>query len=219
MRELQAVLFDMDGTLLDSERLWDISVADLAQWRGGVLSAQTRESMVGTSLVDAVGIIHAEIGSRADERESAEYLLSRTAELFRTDLIINPGARELLDEVHAAQLPTALVTSTSRRLTEIALGVLGRHYFDHVVCGDEVSRTKPAPEPYLTACKRLGVAASECVAIEDSIAGTTSAAVAGCAVLVVGGQGPQQQHARTHWRPSLVNVTVETLRSLVGADL
>jgi len=182
---LQAVLFDMDGTLLDSEKVWDVALADLASWLGGRLSPSARRRMVGSSLARSITIMHADLGIEADPESSGAYLLARTEELFRTNLVFKPGARELLDAVAAAEVPAALVTSTHRRLTEIALQVIGRHYFAVSVCGDEVARPKPHAEPYLLAARRLGVDPARSVAIEDSLLGIASAEAAGCVLLAV----------------------------------
>ncbi len=112
--ELEAVFFDMDGTLLDSEKVWDIALDDLAAHLGGSLSRPARHSMVGSSLWRSVAIVHHDLGVTADETASADYLTSRTAELFHTHLTWKPGALELLNAVRAQGLPMALVTSTYR---------------------------------------------------------------------------------------------------------
>jgi HAD superfamily hydrolase (TIGR01509 family) len=182
---LAAVLVDMDGTLLDSEKIWDVALNDLASWLGGELSETARQRMIGSSLARSVAILHSDLGIEADPESSAAYLTERTAELFRTNLVWKPGARQLLDEVSAAQLPAALVTSTHRRLTEIALDTIGRNYFAAVVCGDEVRRPKPHPDPYLRAAELLDVEPRHCVAIEDSPLGIAAAEAAGCVVLAV----------------------------------
>jgi HAD superfamily hydrolase (TIGR01509 family) len=182
---LQAVLFDMDGTLLDSEKIWDIALDDLAEWLGGRLSVQARQSMVGSSLARSIGIVHDDLGVHADPASSARYLITRAGELFQTNLTWKPGARALLVAVHAAGIPAALVTSTQRRLTETALDVLGREFFATSVCGDEVRHAKPHPEPYLTAATRLGAVPARCVAIEDSPLGIASAEAAGCVTVAV----------------------------------
>ncbi len=183
-----AVLWDMDGTLVDSERLWDVSLAELAGRLGGQLSARTRERMIGGALDATLGLLFAEVGLSATPdgvADAGRWLTMRTGQLFAGDLRWCPGAREALELVRAAGLPTALVTSTQRTLTERVLDRIGREHFDVVVCGDEVTATKPAPEPYLRAAALLGVPAHRCVAVEDSPTGTAAAVAAGCTVLIV----------------------------------
>lgn len=175
----------MDGTLLDSEKVWDVALADLASWLGGELSTRARQRMVGSSLARSVAILHADLGIEADPESSGAYLTERTAELFRTDLTWKPGARELLSTVRDAGIGAALVTSTHRHLTEIALDTMGREFFTVTVCGDEVRRPKPHPDPYLRGAELLGVDPTDCVAIEDSPLGIAAAEAAGCAVLAV----------------------------------
>ncbi|WP_460604312.1 HAD family hydrolase [Jatrophihabitans fulvus] len=208
----------MDGTLLDSEKIWDVSLADLAAFRGGALSPDARAAMVGSSLMRSVALLHEDVGTPdADPRESADFLAARTAELFRTDLTWRPGAPELLAALREADVPTALVTSTFRSLTEIALDTLGRDNFTASVCGDEVEHPKPAPDPYLRAARLLGVAADECVAVEDSPLGVASAEAAGCVVLAVPAEVPIGASGRRTVRDTLVGVDLEMLGSLVAA--
>jgi HAD superfamily hydrolase (TIGR01509 family) len=217
VRRLQAVLFDMDGTLLDSEKIWDVALGDLATWLGGELSTRARERMVGSSLARSIAILHADLDIDADPETSGAYLTERTAELFRTDLTWKPGARELLAEVHAAGVPAALVTSTHRRLTEIALDVIGRDNFATSVCGDEVGHPKPHAEPYLTAAARLGVTPARAVVIEDSPLGIASGEAAGCVVVAVPSEvGIEPAPTRTVV-DSLASLTVERLDELVRA--
>ena len=212
---LAAVLFDMDGTLLDSEKIWDVALDDLAAWLGGELSLTARQRMVGSSLARSVAILHADLGVEADPESSGAYLTERTAELFGTDIVWKPGAHDLLEAVHAADVPAALVTSTHRRLTEIALDTIGRRYFGAVVCGDEVPRPKPHPDPYLQAAQLLGVAPARCVAIEDSPLGISSAEAAGCAVLAVPSEVEIVPAPTRTIRASLVGMSVADLAALV----
>jgi HAD superfamily hydrolase (TIGR01509 family) len=185
---LLAVLWDMDGTLVDSEKLWDVSLTELAHRLGGELSADTRAAMVGGSMASTLRRMFAEVGLAATPGATADagrWLTERTGELFGSDLRWRPGAPEALRMARAAGLATALVTSTQRVLTERALDWIGREHFDVVVCGDEVDRPKPAPDPYLRAAELLGVPAWRCLAVEDSPTGSAAAEAAGCVVLVV----------------------------------
>ncbi|MET8311891.1 HAD family phosphatase [Micromonospora sp. NPDC005173] len=202
------MLFDMDGTLVDSEKLWDVALQELARDYGGELSIAARRSIVGTSMADSMRILHDDLGQpERDPELSAAWINTRILELFRTGLQWRPGALALLRAVRAADIPTALVTSSGRPLVEIALDTLGRDSFDAVVCGDEVVAAKPHPEPYLTAARLLGVPIGRCVAIEDSPTGVASALAAGAAVLAV----PVEALP--------VMAGVRQLESLTGADL
>jgi HAD superfamily hydrolase (TIGR01509 family) len=120
-----------------------------------------------------------------DVEAGAAWLEDRVAHLFTEGLVWRPGAVALIAAVRAAGIPTALVTSTCRRLVDVALPTLGPENFDVVVCGDEVSATKPDPEPYRAAARLLGVPVDRCVAVEDSPTGVASAVAAGVAVLAV----------------------------------
>src|SRR5690606_38751784 len=133
---LAAVLFDMDGTLVDSEKVWQVGLAELAAEYGGVLSEAARLRMVGTSMAESMAILHEDLAQPwRDPLESTLWLETRVMELFAAGLAWRPGARELLAELRAAGVPTALVTATRRPLVEVALRTLGRENFDAVVCG------------------------------------------------------------------------------------
>jgi HAD superfamily hydrolase (TIGR01509 family) len=179
----------MDGTLVDTERLWDVSLDEAARRLGRALSTPERESFVGSNITATVRGIHRILGASMDEaalQATARGIRARTAELFAGELCWCPGARETLASVRAAGLLCALVTSTERNLTELALQTLGRDHFEAVVCGDEVGgHTKPDPEPYARGARLLGVPAEECLAVEDSPPGAASARRAGARVLLV----------------------------------
>ncbi|MEU8092265.1 MULTISPECIES: HAD family hydrolase [Micromonospora] len=211
------MLFDMDGTLVDSEKLWDVALQELAAVYGGVLSDDARRAIVGTGMVDAMRIVHDDLGQpERDVQESADWISARILELFRTGLQWRPGALALLRAVRDAGIPTALVTSSGRSLVEVALDTLGRDSFDAVVCGDEVDAAKPHPEPYLTAARLLGVPVERCVAIEDSPTGVASALAAGAAVLAVPAEVPLAPADGVHQMESLLGADLELLAALLN---
>lgn len=216
-RHPAAVLFDMDGTLVDSEKLWDVALHELAAEYGGTLSDTARKAMVGTSMAASMRLLHDDLGQpERDPQVSAAWIDARILELFRTGLRWRPGALTLLRAVRAAGIPTALVTSSGRPLVEVALDTLGRDSFDAVVCGDEVDATKPHPEPYLTAARLLDVPIARCVAIEDSPTGVASALAAGAAVLAVPAEVPIAATAGVHQVESLTGADLELLAALLG---
>jgi HAD superfamily hydrolase (TIGR01509 family) len=185
-RELAGVLFDMDGTLVDSEKVWSVGLDALAAHLGGALSPAARRAMIGTNMAESMRILHEDLG-RPDLSPAASlgWLEDRVRDLFADGLVWRPGAARLLTAVRAAGIPTALVTATHRHLVEVALVTIGADRFDAVVAGDDLDDTKPHPAPYRTAAALLGADPADCVAIEDSPTGIASARAAGCVVLGV----------------------------------
>ncbi len=214
---MRAVLFDMDGTLVDSEKLWDVAMHAFYARKGGVLTDAVRETTVGGSAENVMRIVYNDLGldpTPESMAESADWLHDYTGELFEQGLPWRPGAQELLETLAASRIPLALVTNTRRTLTEQALKTIGSHYFTVTVCGDEVPDGKPHPAPYLRAAELLGVAAEDCLAIEDSVTGAQSADAAGCVVLVVPNDvavpdGPRRRHIE-----SLAGIGVADLRDI-----
>lgn len=212
---MRAVLFDMDGTLVDSEKLWDIAIQELYRKFGGEISPEIRESTVGGSADSVMKIVYTDLGLEQDPVDmaaTADWLHEITGDLFDGGLPWCPGARELLDEIAGAGVPMALVTNTRRALTERALNSIGRHYFSVSVCGDEVPRGKPAPDPYRQAAALLGVDPAHCLAIEDSVTGTASAESAGCPVLVVPNDVAVPGGPRRRQVSSLTGLDIAALR-------
>ena len=212
----------MDGTLVDSEKLWDISLAELAVQLGGELAPAARAAMVGSNMARTLDLMFTALGrptDPADLRWAARWLTDRTRELFSAGLPWRPGAQRALRAVRAAGVPAALVTSTHRDLTDVALRSIGPEYFDVTVCGDEVRNPKPHPEPYLFAAARLGVDPAACVAVEDSPTGTAAAVAAGCTVLVVPSEVPVEPGERRVLRDSLVGVDATVLGALTRCAL
>lgn len=183
-----AVLWDMDGTLVDSEPLWDRVMTSVAARHGLVLSEQLNAQMLGCSLEDSLARIHAAAGKSLTEmevRRERRWACDRVRELFSTELSWQPGARAALEFVAHLHIPMALVTNTPRELADPVIAAIGSSWFTFTVCGDEVPHGKPAPDPYRAAAAALGVMTDYCLAVEDSPVGAASATAAGCATLVV----------------------------------
>lgn len=214
---VRAVLWDMDGTLVDSEKLWDVSLSTLYESFGGEMSRETRTALVGASAEETMLTVYAELDLEPDPAamaESIRWLHDHTAELFEGGLPWCDGAREMLEALAAERTPMALVTNTQRALAERALNSIGRNYFSVSVCGDEVPRAKPAPDPYLRAAQLLGIKPSDCLAVEDSVTGTAAAEEAGCAVLVVPNDVPVPGGQRRRHIGSLAELQVADLRRI-----
>lgn len=217
---LQAVLWDMDGLLVDTEPVWTVAEEELAAELGGVWSEQLKAAIVGTRLDVAVPLILEHYGREATPDEVAwasGWLLDRMVQLFAGGVDVLPGARELLAAVAAAGIPQALVSSSYRVLVDSVLRH-GLGPFATTLSGDEVVHGKPHPEPYLTAAARLGADAARCVVLEDSGAGALSGEAAGCGVIAVPSvagvsfvPGP-----RLVVRGSLSGLTVDDLARLVS---
>jgi beta-phosphoglucomutase-like phosphatase (HAD superfamily) len=182
-----AVLFDMDGLLIDSEPLWLESersvMARLAP--GSAWTESDQAALLGGSLNRTVSYLLAHATRPAPPAVVAEWLMAGICERVGRDGVpLRPGARELLTSVQAAGLPRALVTSSERRFMDTVLASTGMR-FDVLVCAEDVSVTKPDPEPYLLAAKLLDVNPARCFALEDSPNGVASAQAAGCRVIAV----------------------------------
>ena len=211
----------MDGTLVDSEKLWDIGLQELYRRLGGELTPEVRDATVGGSADGVMRIVYTDLGLEHDPAhmaQSADWLHEFTADLFDGGLPWCEGARELLDALAEGGVPMALVTNTRRALTERALNSIGRQYFSASVCGDEVVRAKPAPDPYERAAALLGLDPGQCLAIEDSVTGAAAAEDAGCPVLVVPNDVAVPPSARRHHVSSLSGLDIPQLLEIY-ADL
>ena len=170
MSGLAAVLFDMDGLLIDSEPIWTVAEVELAQRLGGRWDDTVKAQVVGTRLEVAVPAILRHFGADTTPEHVATtsaWLLGRMVELFADDLPVLPGVAALLASLRDAEVPVALVSSSYRSLVDAALG-RGLGPFDLTLAGDEVVHGKPHPEPYLTAAAALGVSPADCVVLRGS---------------------------------------------------
>jgi HAD superfamily hydrolase (TIGR01509 family) len=183
--ELAAVLWDMDGTLVDTEPYWIASEFELVDEHGGTWSHQHALELVGNDLLVSGRYIREHSGIDLEPAEIVEQLLDRVVERVEHRVPWRPGAVELLADLRAHDVRCAMVTMSYRRFVDPILRALPPDTFEVVVTGDAVSQGKPHPEPYQTAAALLGVDPAATLAIEDSNTGARSAESAGCTVLVV----------------------------------
>ncbi len=215
-RRLQAVLMDMDGTLIDSEHLWDEAEAELVADLGGVWTEEDHLRNVGNAAEPVGRYIIGLTGSDLTPRQIADRLYERFLAKLEEGAELRPGAKELVATLTAAGVPLSLVTSTERSLISTAIGGIGLESFDDSVAGDEVSANKPDPDPYLRAARRLGVDPRRCVALEDSVVGVASASGAGCVTVAVPHHVEIEPREGVVIRDSLVGIDLEWLESLVA---
>jgi HAD superfamily hydrolase (TIGR01509 family) len=175
----KAVLWDMDGTLIDSEPHWLRSERELAEKHNASWTEEDGKELVGMSLADSSKIIKEKISSEMSHEEITAHLTASVSAGLEREIIWRPGAKELLLELRRRGIKTALVTMSLRSMAMQVVDAMGFKAFDVVVAGDDVIHGKPHAEPYLKAAELLGVAPGDCVAFEDSISGILSAEAAG----------------------------------------
>ena len=212
---LQAVLLDMDGTLVDTEGIWWAAEAEIFADLGHVLDEVHREVVVGGPMARSVGHLIEVTGTTAPLAELMVAINSRFEELIARGAPLMPGARRLLTELAAHGVPTALVSASHRRTIEVMLRSLGAENFAFTLAGDEIARTKPHPDPYLTAAARLGAHPAACVVVEDTLTGVTAGEAAGCRVVAVPSVVPIAPGPGRTVVGSLNELDVSFLRSLV----
>ena len=213
-----AVLWDLDGTLIDTEPLWKQAEHALVAEHGGTWTDADALAIVGSDLLDAARYIRHVGGVDLEPVELVDRLIDGVLAGVGDEPRWRPGAIELLGELTEASVPCALVTMSWQRIVDRVAELLPGMPFDALVAGDQVRNGKPHPEPYLAAAAALGVDPSDCVAIEDSPTGAASANAAGCTVLVVPNMVAVAPHPRRVVVPSLRGVTLTTLRRLFASD-
>lgn len=209
-----AVLFDMDGTLIDSEHHWLSSEQELASSWGGKWTNDDGEALIGMSLYQSTQLIKEKIGIDLTPGEITDLLTDSVIEKLEANLVWRPGVLELLTQLSARGVKTAIVTMSMRRMALRVAAKLPTGKFDVVVAGDDVTHGKPHPEPYLRAAEQLGVDIRDCIAFEDSVTGLTSAEASGAIAIGIPNimQLPEQE-GRLIW-PTLEGVTVDDLVGL-----
>ncbi len=183
---LTAIFWDMDGTLVDTEPLWGTATYELSELLGRRLTPALRESTVGGSFPNTLQVCATHAGVELTEEDYPRYrrhLFDRMAQLLDAHLTPNPGVLELLEDLRAREVPMLVTTNTERELADPSIAAVGSHFFVDSITGDEVARPKPAPDMYLEAARRMGAQPEQCLVFEDSPAGMTAAALAGCRVI------------------------------------
>jgi HAD superfamily hydrolase (TIGR01509 family) len=184
-RQVQAIVFDLDGVLVDSEHLWDRARRELVDERGGRWSPTATLEMMGMSSPEWSRYLHDELGVELEPAEISADVVRRLESLYREELPLLRGAREAVLAA-AERWPLGLASSANREIIDLVLELAGlEEAFAATVSSEEVARGKPAPDVYLEAARRLGVAAADCTAVEDSSNGVRSAAAAGMTVVAL----------------------------------
>ncbi|MGW8223944.1 MAG: HAD family hydrolase [Syntrophobacteria bacterium] len=185
-RKLEAVLFDMDGVIIDSEPLWSKAEQELLARRNIPYSPQLKAVMMGLDSSEAVGFLIQHYDLKESLSDVVEERNQLIAGLFRQFLRPMPHALQLVRSVHAAEIKTGLASSSPQELVALALGRLNiTGLFDFILSGDQVARGKPAPDIYLTAARELGVSHENCLVIEDAPHGVAAAKAAGMCCLAI----------------------------------
>jgi HAD superfamily hydrolase (TIGR01509 family) len=211
-RPPKAVLFDMDGTIVDTEPYWIATEFELAEKYGGSWSTEHALELVGNDLIESGRYIREHMGIELEPAEIVEQLLDGVVAKVEEAVPWRPGAVELLAALRADGVPCALVTMSYKRFVAPILAHLPEGAFTAVITGDSVTQGKPHPEPYLKAAAELGFATEDCLAIEDSNTGARSAEAAGCTVLVVPNHVPVLPGERRVFRDTLVGLAVADLQ-------
>nr|WP_279536552.1 HAD family phosphatase [Cellulomonas shaoxiangyii] len=210
-----AVLWDMDGTLVDTEPHWWAAEIELVEAHGGTWTRADAVGMVGSAMSVCAAALQ-ERGVALGTEEIAHALNSAVGAAVAAGIPWQPGARELVEALHAAGVPQALVTSSFAVLADPFATAVG--LFDVVVAGDRVRRPKPDPEPYLTAARQLGVDPARTVAVEDSRSGIASAVASGARVIAVQTAAPVAPPAGVTRTGSLADVDLDVLARVVAGE-
>ncbi|SES37580.1 haloacid dehalogenase superfamily, subfamily IA, variant 3 with third motif having DD or ED [Streptomyces qinglanensis] len=211
-----ALLCDMDGTLVDTERDWLATLAELLAEHGADAGAAALAPFAGLPLDGAAALVAQRTGlaaASAQDRLDAAF----TARV-RAGVTVQPGALALLDSARGMGVPVALVTASERPVADLVLTTLGPHRFTCSVAHGETPRGKPHPDPYLAAARLLGVPATACLALEDTPTGAASARAAGCRVIAVPTVDGIEEAPGTLLLPSLQEVDLGALPLAFGED-
>jgi len=207
----------MDGTLIDSEPYWIAEEQALVASFGGVWTHDDGLTLVGNSLPDSAKIIRERTGIPLSDNEILDRLLAGVVARTKDHVPWRPGAEQLLTSLHDANVPTALVTASYRIFAEVVMDA-AQGALTVLVPGDEVKQGKPHPEPYLLAAEKLGAKPTECIAIEDSPPGISSALASGAHTIGVPCVLPVPPRPGLSRAASLADLDLAMLRRIVAGE-
>ena len=212
---IDAVVFDLDNVLIDSEELWAEAREAITRENGGRWRETAQQEMMGMSSTEWSEWLHDELGVQLDPPEISRAVVERLEDVYRRHLRLMPGAREAVARMGDGR-PLAVASSANRPLIELALELAGlRDRFAAVVSSEEVARGKPAPDVYLEAARRLDVDARRCAAVEDATNGLLSAHAAGMTVVAV----PDRRYPPTPEALAVADVRLTSLEELSPSTL
>ncbi|WP_405646204.1 HAD family hydrolase [Streptomyces uncialis] len=215
---LQAVLLDMDGTLVDTEGFWWEAEVAVFAGLGHRLDDAWQQVVVGGPMTRSAGFLITATGADITLAELTVLLNDEFERRIGRALPLMPGAARLLAELAAHRVPTALVSASHRRIIDRVLHSLGHANFALTVAGDEVERTKPFPDPYLLAAAGLNAEPARCAVVEDTVTGVTAAEAAGCRVVAVPSVSPIEASPGRTVVTSLEQVNLPFLHGLMSLN-
>lgn len=227
MSELQAVFWDMDGTLVDTEPYWIEAEYQLVRAHGGTWNEEKSQLLVGQALTFSAAVLQ-ESGVQMGSDEIIDQLTNQVVARCAQQMPWRPGARELLEELHAAQVRNALVTMSFTPLARAVADALPTGHLEFMVTGDMVSAGKPDPEPYNLAFETMAadhqlrtgeqLDRRRCIAVEDSVPGTASAAASGVVTLAVPHDAQLPETGQWHLLETLDGIRAADLQALLAAE-
>jgi HAD superfamily hydrolase (TIGR01509 family) len=209
--QISALLVDMDGTLVETESRWYEAESAVMTSLGASWTPADQAILVGGPLMRALEYMSERAGGVPVAEIEALLLDGMEALLDAHAIEYQPGAIEIVDAANAAGIPVALVSASTRRLVDAVLRHIGDHHFETTVAGDETAKTKPHPEPYLTAAARLGLSAADAVVLEDSPTGVQAGLASGAFVVGIPHVAPVAPAPRLHLVDSLAGVSLDDI--------
>ncbi|MFD2840046.1 HAD family hydrolase [Populibacterium corticicola] len=213
----EALLFDMDGTLSDTEVFWQRAEERLVREYGTLPLVKRDEQLLGVAMNDSATFLQRHHGVQLEVAAIQQLIIEYVMEQIEAGFEWRPGALELLAEARQYGIPRALVTASPRIAAEAIVSMLPSGTFDLIIADEDAARSKPAPDPYVTAAGALGVDSARCVAFEDSPTGVSSALSAGCFVVAIPADAEIRDDERLVVLPSLSGVTLHDISRLNGS--